>query len=318
MVTIRSPAGIAPESAFSVVVLPDPVPPLTSIDARARTAAASSSAAAPGERAVGHQVGAARSPRGESGGWSGTGRPATAAAPPRSRASRRAAGRRTAATPRRPGVPSGARMRSIACISSRLGLEARRASARSARAAPRRPCRGPFTITSSTAGSASSGSSGPSPPASRSTRSHSAARSASASAAASRSTSARTSSRTSAWTARPCSRALDQPPRSASASSSSACMEGPVPTRARFAPVRPWAPMARPALDTVKLMWIDYREARCRDGAAPPASRRRVPLPRGRALPRPRWRARVLRRIRAPRRAVHGRAVHVRARRATA
>src|SRR5689334_19207322 len=36
-VTIRSPSGIAPDSAFNVVVLPDPVPPLTNTDARQRT-----------------------------------------------------------------------------------------------------------------------------------------------------------------------------------------------------------------------------------------------------------------------------------------
>ena len=48
IVTIRSSPGIAPDSAFSVVVLPEPVPPLTSTDARAATHSASSSATSPG------------------------------------------------------------------------------------------------------------------------------------------------------------------------------------------------------------------------------------------------------------------------------
>ena len=40
IVTIRSPSGIAPDSAFSVVVLPDPAPPLTRIEAHTRTQSA--------------------------------------------------------------------------------------------------------------------------------------------------------------------------------------------------------------------------------------------------------------------------------------
>ena len=48
MVTIRSSPGIAPDRAPSVVVFPEPVPPLTSTAARAATHSASSSATSPG------------------------------------------------------------------------------------------------------------------------------------------------------------------------------------------------------------------------------------------------------------------------------
>ncbi len=107
--------------------------------------------------------------------------------------------------------PSGARIRSIACISS--ASESKRTPVRSSR--PRRSTytsSGPFTITSSTAGSDSSGSSGPSPVASSSTRRQSASRSASGSAPASRSTSARTSASSPAVPLSPDARPLDQPP----------------------------------------------------------------------------------------------------------
>ncbi len=188
---MRSSPGIAPDSAFSVVVFPEPVPPLTRIDARAATHTASSSATATGivpratrsrsenpsrrkRRIVRH------GPDSDSGGITTFTRDPSA-----SRASHSGAASSTLR-------PSGASTRSIACISSASPANSTPARCslppRSTYTDP-----GPFTITSSTAGSASRGSSGPSPVASSTTRSRRASRSASGSGAASRSTSSRTS-----------------------------------------------------------------------------------------------------------------------------
>src|SRR4051812_9115898 len=135
--------------------------------------------------------------------------------------------------------PSGARMRSIECISSAsLANRTDVGSIRPARSTHTSP--GPLTITSSTRGSDSSGSSGPSPVASPTTRAASASRSPSGSAAASESTSARTSvaspppAAASPRRARSISRR-----RSASASSSN----GSMPVQGRD--VRSFAPMPK-------------------------------------------------------------------------
>ena len=224
MVTIRSSPGIAPESAFSVVVLPEPVPPLTSTDARAATQSASSSASSAGSvppatssrsekpcrrkrRTVRH------GPDSDSGGITTFTREPSA-----SRASHSGDASSTLR-------PSGARIRSTACISS--ASEPKRTPVRSSR--PRRStytASGPFTITSSTAGSDSSGSSGPSPVASSSTRRRSASRSDSGSAPASRSTSSRTSASSPAAPVSPARARSISRARSATARSSRASMAG--------------------------------------------------------------------------------------------
>ena len=211
IVTIRSSPGIAPDSAFSVVVLPDPVPPLTRIDARAATLTASSSASAAGSVPLRHQL-----PQRE---------PLAPEAPdrqarPRQRQRRdhhvhaRAVGQPRVAQRRRlvhpPPQRRQDRARSRASARPRPAklhagpldppapLHVDRAAARSP--SPRRP-----------PGRASSGSSGPSPVASTHHSLASAPRARPrGSAAASRSTSARTSC-SSEPPASPVTRALDQP-----------------------------------------------------------------------------------------------------------
>ena len=189
IVTIRSSAGTNDDSALSVVVLPEPVPPLTRMLRRARTARASRS------RSGGSHVPAAtRSsaliPRARKrrtvriGPSSASGAMTTFTREP---SGSRASHSGSASSTRR---PSGARIRSIA--SRRSAADAKRTSVRS-----RRPARSthtgpaPLTITSSTAGSRSSGSSGPSPNDRSATRATSASRAPASSSAASRSTSAR-------------------------------------------------------------------------------------------------------------------------------
>ncbi len=116
-VTMRSPPGMAPERALSVVVFPEPVPPLTRIEARPATATASSSATAagsvpPATRSRSEKPSRRKrrmvrqAPPSESGGITTFTRE-----PSGSRASHSG----EASSTRR---PSGARMRSIACISS--------------------------------------------------------------------------------------------------------------------------------------------------------------------------------------------------------
>ena len=179
------------ESAFSRVVLPEPVPPLTTTLRRSDTAVAndsswpsvrvpdSTSCRGPGRRTPKRRI-ERTGPSTASGGITTLTREPSASL---------ASTIGLSSSTRR---PSGARIRSIAfrsCSSS-----ANRVSAGSIR--PRRSTKtvsAPLTITSSTAGSESRSSSGPRPTVSRRIPATTASRSASPSRAASRSTRARTS-----------------------------------------------------------------------------------------------------------------------------
>ena len=202
------------ESAFSSVVLPEPVPPLIRMLRRAPTAAASWSRSSARERSQLDQlVGAG--PHGRE-------------APDRDRGAvdrqRRnhdvdARAVRQARVDHRAELVDAAAERgqdALDRVPQRLlGGEARPRRARSGRRARRRPSSGPLTITSSTAGSASSSSSGPSPTASRRISSARRPRVAGSSTAASSSTRSRMAS---ASGRRPAPRGglpappLDQPP----------------------------------------------------------------------------------------------------------
>ena len=161
MVTIRSSAGTNDESALSVVVLPEPVPPLTRMLRRARTARASRSRSGgshvPAATRSSALIPRARKRRTVRIGPSGASGAMTTFT--REPSGSRASHSGSASSTRR---PSGARMRSIASRSS--AADAKRTSVRS-----RRPARSthtgptPLTITSSTPGSRSNGSSGPNP-----------------------------------------------------------------------------------------------------------------------------------------------------------
>jgi hypothetical protein len=221
IVTIRSSPGMPPESAFSVVVLPEPVPPLTSTDARAATHSARNSASAAGSAPRTTSSRSEKPSRRKRrivrhGPASDSGEITTFTRDP---SGNRASQSGDASSTRR---PSGARIRSIACRSS--PSPANRTAVGSSRP-PRSTYTwsGPFTITSSTAASDSSGSSGPNPRASSTTRSHSAARSASGNGAASRSTSSLTSA-SSAGPASPDRARSIRRPCNATASSSIASM----------------------------------------------------------------------------------------------
>ena len=234
IVTIRSSPGIAPDNAFRVVVLPEPVPPLTSSEARAVTHSARNSPTAAGivppatrsrseKPSRRKRLTVRHGPESDSGGITTLTRDPSA-----SRASQSGC----ASSTRR---PSGARIRSIAWSSSASPANA--TPVRSSR--PRRSTYtspGPLTITSSTSGSERSGSSGPSPVASRTTRAQSASRSASGSGAASCSTSSRTSASSPSPPESPARARSIRRPRSAWARSSSASMPGRRPERP---PVRP-------------------------------------------------------------------------------
>ena len=186
----RSPSAMKRERALSVVVLPDPVPPLTRRFARAST---------PRRRK-------SRERRGQ--------RPSAPRAPRREPAPPEAADREHRAVEgERRDDDVDARAVGQASVHERLGLvdaaterredpldrvaQLRAVRSKRTAVASRRPARsthtvpGPLTITSSTAGSPSSGSRGPSPNDRSATRRASCARSSSPSSAASRSTSAR-------------------------------------------------------------------------------------------------------------------------------
>ena len=174
IVTMRSPGGMNAESALSVVVLPDPVPPLTSTFNRAAMAARSRSCSG------GDQVPEATSSSGENprrrkrrivstGPSSASGGITTFTREP---SGRRASHIGDASSTRR---PSGARIRSIAW---RRSASAANCTAPSSMR-PRRSTNtdpAPLTMISSTCGSASSGSSAPSPKARWATRRASSAR----------------------------------------------------------------------------------------------------------------------------------------------
>ena len=224
------------DSAFSVVVLPDPVPPLTRTFSRARTAAASSS-----RSGADHVPTATRSsgvkPARRKRRIVSTG-PSTASGGmmtlTREPSGSRASTSGSASSTRR---PSGARMRSIACRRSASVSNATPASSiRPARSTKTEP--GPLTITSSTVASRSSGSSAPSPKDRSTTRPTRSSRVSGSSTPASRSTSARMRAWRSPSSPAPASRTSRS--RSAAARPSSSSLTRPVGRRgAMFAPRRP-------------------------------------------------------------------------------
>ncbi len=133
IVTIRSSPGIAPERALSVVVLPEPVPPLTSTEARAATHIASSSASSAGSvppptRSRSEKPSRRKRRTVRQGPLSDSGGITTFTREP---SARRASQSGEASSTRR---PSGARIRSIAC--TRSASESNATSVRSSR--PRR------------------------------------------------------------------------------------------------------------------------------------------------------------------------------------
>ena len=161
MVTTRSAAGISAESTLSKVVLPDPVPPLTSRFRLPRTAGRSRSA--PSGRSDPAATMAARS------GTAGVKRRMATTGPSteaggimawrREPSGRRAATAGEARSRRR---PSGAMARSTAATTA--AASGKRTAARSSRPArSTQTSSGALTRTSLTAGSASSASSGPRP-----------------------------------------------------------------------------------------------------------------------------------------------------------
>ncbi len=223
------------DSAFSVVVLPDPVPPLTRTFSRARTAAASSS-----RSGADHVPTATRSsgvkPARRKRRIVSTG-PSTASGGmmtlTREPSGSRASTSGSASSTRR---PSGARMRSIACRRSASVSNATPASSiRPARSTKTEP--GPLTITSSTVASRSSGSSAPSPKDRSTTRPTRSSRVSGSSTPASRSTSARMRAWRSPSSPAPASRTSRS--RSAAARPSSSSLTPPVGRRGTmFAPER--------------------------------------------------------------------------------